>query len=102
MLKCRATISLPTVSTRLARISALAGFGRTDPHAYSSILRGIASRFQNFASSGEVASRKRVAIPTRNQLHTCCHVETRRDAILIEMRRDVSWSCDIGIDSLGL
>jgi hypothetical protein len=29
-------------------------------------------------------------------------VETRRDAILMEMRREVSWSCDTGINSLGL
>jgi hypothetical protein len=51
---------------------------------------------------GEVAPRERVAIPIRSQLHACCQVETRRDAILMEMRREVSWSCDIGIDSLGL
>jgi hypothetical protein len=50
--------------------------------AYSSILRGIASRFQHFASRGEVAPRKRVAIPIRSQLHACCQVETRRDATL--------------------
>jgi hypothetical protein len=38
----------------------------------------------------------------RSQLHTCCQVETRRGAILMEMRREVCWSCDIGIDNLGL
>jgi hypothetical protein len=69
---------------------------------YSSILRGIASRFQHFASRREVAPRKRVAIPIQSQPHACCQVATRRDAILMEMRRDVSWSCDIGIDGLGL
>jgi hypothetical protein len=44
MLKCRATISLPTVSTRLARNSGLAGFGRTDPHAYSILIRALRAR----------------------------------------------------------
>ena len=69
---------------------------------YSSILQGIAPRFQNSASSGEVAPRERVAISIRSQLHACCQVETRRDAILMEMRRKVSRSCDIGIDVFGL
>ena len=69
---------------------------------YSSILRKIASRFQNFASRREVAPRKRVAISIRSQLHACGQVETRRDATLAEMRRGVSWPCDIGIDGLGL
>jgi hypothetical protein len=36
---------------------------------YSSILRGIASRFQNFTARAEVALRKRVAISIRSQLH---------------------------------
>jgi hypothetical protein len=66
---------------------------------YSSILRGIASRFQNFASRGEVAPRKRVAISTRSQLHACCQVETRRDATLVEMRREVRAMCDRGAAS---
>jgi hypothetical protein len=60
MLKCRATISLPTVSTRLARNSALAGFGRTDPHAYNIPIRALRVRvaelrppvFRRFADSG--------------------------------------------------
>jgi hypothetical protein len=69
---------------------------------YSGILREIASRLQNSASRGEVAPRKPVAISVRSQLHACCQVETRRDAILMEMRREVSWSYDIGIDGLGL
>jgi hypothetical protein len=58
---------------------------------YVSILRGISSRFQNFASRGEVAPRERVAMPIRSQLHACCRVETRRDTILMEMRREVSF-----------
>jgi hypothetical protein len=63
---------------------------------YSSILRGIASRFQNFAAKVEVARRKRVAISTRSQLHACCQVEQRRDATLVEMRREVRAVCDRG------
>jgi hypothetical protein len=42
----------------------------------------------------EVAPRKRVAISTRSQLHACCQVETRRDATLVEMRREVRAVCD--------
>ena len=67
--------------------------------AYSSILRGIASRFQNLASSGEVAPRKRVAISTQSQLHTCCQVETRRDATLVRLHREVRVICDRGVAS---
>jgi hypothetical protein len=63
---------------------------------YSSILRGIASLFQNFAAKVEVAPRKRVAISTRSQIHACCQVETRRDATLVEMRREVCAVCDRG------
>jgi hypothetical protein len=66
---------------------------------YSSILRGIASRFQNFASRGEVAPRERVAIPIQSQLHACCQGETRRDATLVEMRREVRAMCDRGAAS---
>jgi hypothetical protein len=44
MLKCRATISLPTVSTRLARNSGLTGFERTDPHAYNIPIRALRVR----------------------------------------------------------
>jgi hypothetical protein len=62
--------------------------------SYSSILRGTASRFQNFTSRGEVVPRKRVAISIRSQLHACCQVETRRDATLVEMRREVRVMCD--------
>jgi hypothetical protein len=81
------------VKTGRRRVLVVAGTG------YSSILRGIASRFQNFASSGEVAPRKRVAISTRSQLHACCQVETRRDATLVEMRREVRAMCDRGAAS---
>jgi hypothetical protein len=49
------------------------------PTSYSSILRGIASRFLNFASSREVTLRKRVANTTRGCLHLCCIDEKHRD-----------------------
>jgi hypothetical protein len=67
---------------------------RSYSESYSSIPREIASRFQNFAAKVEVAPRKRVAISTRSQLHACCQVETRRDATLVEMRREVRAVCD--------
>jgi hypothetical protein len=51
MLKCRATISLLTVSTRLARNSALAGFGRTDPHAYNTPIRALTVRVAELSRS---------------------------------------------------
>jgi hypothetical protein len=60
---------------------------------YSSILRGIASRFQHFASRVEVAPRKRIAISIRSQLQACRQVETRRGAALVEMRREVRAAC---------
>jgi hypothetical protein len=37
-------LSLPTVSTRLTRNSALAGFVRTDPHAYNIPIRALRVR----------------------------------------------------------
>jgi hypothetical protein len=70
------------------------GFRGSLTEFYSSILREIAPRFQNFAAKVEVAPRKRVAIPTRSQLHACCQLETRRDATLVEMRREVRAMCD--------
>lgn len=65
----------------------------------SSVLRGIALRSQNSASSGEVAPRERVAIAIRSQLHACCQVETRRHATLVEMRREVRAACYRGTSS---
>jgi hypothetical protein len=61
---------------------------------YSGILRKIASRSQNFTSGGEVALRKRIAMSIRSQPHACYQVETRRDATLVEMRREVRAMCD--------
>jgi hypothetical protein len=72
---------------------------KTPALCYSSILRGIASRFQNLASREEVAPRKRVAIPIRSQLYACCQVETRRDASLVEVRREVRAMRDRGAAS---
>lgn len=37
---------------------------------------------------------ERVAISTWSQLHACCEAETRRDATLVEMRREVCSVCD--------
>jgi hypothetical protein len=74
-----------------ARTGSVHGVGKT-----SSILRGTASRSQNFTSGFEVAPRERVAISIRSQLHACCQVETRRDATLVEMRREVRAMCDRG------
>jgi hypothetical protein len=62
--------------------------------AYSSILREIATRYLSSASRPEVASRKRAANAIQSRLHACCQVETRRDATLVEMRREVRAVCD--------
>jgi hypothetical protein len=57
---------------------------------YSSILRGIASRFQNSACRQKVVPRKRVAIQIWSRLHSCCLNKTRRDATLAKIRREIS------------
>ena len=60
----------------------LCTFGKRTTAGYSSILRRIASRLQDFTSGSKVAPSKRIAIAVLRQLHACCQVETRRDAIL--------------------
>jgi hypothetical protein len=54
----------------------------------------MASRFYNSACRREVAPPKRIAISIRSQLQACCQAETRRDATLVEMRREVRSVCD--------
>jgi hypothetical protein len=68
----------------------------------SLVFWGIASRFQNLASRGEVAPLKRVAISIRSQLHACCQVDTRCDANLVEMHRKVLCTLDIRTNRLRL
>jgi hypothetical protein len=81
---CRKSCCKKIWPISVARMESDVQFGATVKRRrtmhYSSILREIASRFQNFASRGEVAPRERVAIPIQSQLHACCQVETRRDA----------------------